>query len=359
MAASSGSTGAVEQHQGRPSGVPRRAPRRTRHDRRGQTSRRPAPRRTARLPVQQQRPVGPGRLGDRVALHPGRPQAAVRVVLQRVEVADLAARPERDLGHLAGRPHGVGRERPEPLGLGVAPPAGGQHDGAGVDLQRPVGLRLSVARQPPAVGSSARSGAWSSVSMPSAAGRGPQRGGDRVAGAVADLQQPLAGRPAAAGQPVAAVAVAGELDAEAAEPLDRPGASPASTSTSRRLAVSCELAMMSAAWIETSSSSPNAAWIPPWAFAVFDDASPSLVASSTRAPASAAPSAACRPAPPEPITSTSWQRGHRRRRLARASHPSAAVDSPARRVDHAQRHRRDEPSLLATSARRRRPGRSG
>jgi hypothetical protein len=41
-----------------------------------------------------------------------------------------------------------------------------------------------------------------------------------VAGTVADLQQALAGRSAAAGQPVAAVAVAGELDPEAAEPLD-------------------------------------------------------------------------------------------------------------------------------------------
>jgi len=47
-----------------------------------------------------------------------------------------------------------------------------------------------------------------------------QRSGDCVAGAVADLQEALAGRAAAAGEPVAAV-LAGELHAELLEPVDR------------------------------------------------------------------------------------------------------------------------------------------
>ena len=49
-----------------------------------------------------------------------------------------------------------------------------------------------------------------------------QRPGDRVPGAVADLEQPLRGRAAAAGEPVAA-ALARELDAELLEPVDRRG----------------------------------------------------------------------------------------------------------------------------------------
>ena len=46
--------------------------------------------------------------------------------------------------------------------------------------------------------------------------------------------------------------------------------------------------MTSSACTDGASSSPSAAWMPPWALAVLDDASPSLVASSTRAPVSAA-----------------------------------------------------------------------
>src|SRR5436305_6685834 len=47
-----------------------------------------------------------------------------------------------------------------------------------------------------------------------------QRSGDRVAGAVADLKEPLPGGAAAAGEAVAAV-LPGELDAELLEPGDR------------------------------------------------------------------------------------------------------------------------------------------
>ena len=66
--------------------------------------------------------------------------------------------------------------------------------------------------------------------------------------------------------------------------------------------------MTSSACTDGASSSPSAAWIPPWALAVLDDARPSLVASSTRAPVSAAASAAVSPATPEPITRTSQLR---------------------------------------------------
>src|SRR5581483_3106093 len=44
---------------------------------------------------------------------------------------------------------------------------------------------------------------------------------DRVAGPVADLQEPLGARAAAAGEAVAAVRVARELDAQLLEPVDR------------------------------------------------------------------------------------------------------------------------------------------
>ena len=53
--------------------------------------------------VQQHGAVRARRLGDRVALHRLRPRAAVRVVLERVEVARLGADVERDARHLAGR----------------------------------------------------------------------------------------------------------------------------------------------------------------------------------------------------------------------------------------------------------------
>jgi hypothetical protein len=128
-----------------------------------------------------------------------------------------------------------------------------------------------------------------------------------VAGAVADLEQALLRRAAALGEPVAAV-LAGELDAELLEPVDRACASPVSTSTSRMFAVSCELFQMSSAWSSGESSSPKEAWMPPCAFAELHDWSAPLVASATRAPARWADTAAARPEAPLPITSTSKDR---------------------------------------------------
>ena len=83
--------------------------------------------------VQENRPVGARRLGNRVALHVRRPRAAVRVVLQRVEVARLGAEVERDPRHLAGGAGMVGGELAALLGLAVAAAAGGEDDRIGLD----------------------------------------------------------------------------------------------------------------------------------------------------------------------------------------------------------------------------------
>ena len=83
------------------------------------------------------------------------------------------------------------------------------------------------------------------------------------------------------------------------------GASVVSTSTRRRSAVSCELFQTSSACCSGESSSPNAAWIPPCAFAELQDWIDPFVARATRAPAFSADTAAARPEAPLPITSTS------------------------------------------------------
>ena len=83
------------------------------------------------------------------------------------------------------------------------------------------------------------------------------------------------------------------------------GASLVSVRTSAGSAVSCELRMTSSAWISGESSSPNAAWIPPWAFAELHACSVVFVASPTRTPARSADTAAARPEAPLPMTSTS------------------------------------------------------
>jgi hypothetical protein len=70
-------------------------------------------------------------------------------------------------------------------------------------------------------------------------------------------------------------------------------------------AVSCELFQTSSAWRSGESSSPNEAWMPPWAFAELQDWRAPFVASATRAPARSAETAAARPEAPLPITSTS------------------------------------------------------
>jgi hypothetical protein len=84
-----------------------------------------------------------------------------------------------------------------------------------------------------------------------------------------------------------------------------PGASVVSTSTSRMSAVSWLERQTSAACCSGESSSPNAAWMPPCAFAELHDWIDPLAATATRAPARSADTAAASPEAPLPITSTS------------------------------------------------------
>ena len=167
--------------------------------------------------VQQHSAVCARRLRDRVALHRLGPGAAVRVVLERVEVACLGAEAERDLRHLTRRALVVRGQLPALFRLAVATAAGGQHDRAGLDLVLAAAgaparlglLELDERR----LGEGLRSGAFDHPA---------QRLRDRVAGAVADLEQSLSRRAAAAREPVAAV-IARELDAVLLEPVDRVG----------------------------------------------------------------------------------------------------------------------------------------
>src|SRR5581483_9128420 len=126
----------------------------------------------------------------RVALHVLRPRAPVRVVLERIEVARLGPELERDLRHLAGRAGMVRRELAALRGLGVAAAAGGENDRCGVHRL------IAHARRPPGLELAERT-----------VREGGDRGGldrvaqrlrDRVPGAVADLEQPLARGAAAA-----------------------------------------------------------------------------------------------------------------------------------------------------------------
>src|SRR3970040_369580 len=65
--------------------------------------------------------------------------------------------------------------------------------------------------------------------------------------------------------------------------------------------------MTPSAWISAGSSSPNAAWMPPCAFAELQAWRVVFVASPTRAPARSAETAAARPDAPLPMTSTSQE----------------------------------------------------
>ena len=109
----------------------------------------------------------------------------------------------------------VRRELTARLSLGVAPPAGAEDDGRGVDHVIPAGCppavlaRLEAAQRRVLEG---RAGA----ALPGIA----QPLGDRVPGPVADLEQPLLGGAAAAGKPVAPI-LPSELDAELLQPVDR------------------------------------------------------------------------------------------------------------------------------------------
>src|SRR5205823_2944848 len=107
------------------------------------------------------------------------------------------------------------RELAALLGDGVAPSTRSEHDRAGLDRAfadagAPVAVHLRElmerrVREARAV-----------AALPGFA----QLLRDRVAGTVADLQETLRARAAAAGEPVAAVLVARELDAELLEPVD-------------------------------------------------------------------------------------------------------------------------------------------
>ena len=80
--------------------------------------------------VQEHGAVGARRLGDRVALHVRRPRAAVRVVLERVEVARLGAEVERDLASpRRSRSGWFVESSPRSCASRVAAAAGGEDDG--------------------------------------------------------------------------------------------------------------------------------------------------------------------------------------------------------------------------------------
>ena len=206
------------------------------------------------------------------------------------ELASLGAEAHSHPGDLASRARMVRRELVALCRLAVTPTACCKHDGACLEVvlaaasapTRRVHLKLAQRRLRECV--RARPVDHSSQALR-----------DGVAGPVSDLEQPLARRAAAARKPVAAV-LARELHAVVR------------ISTSLRSAVSCELAHTSAACCSGESSSSNAAWMPPCAFAELHDCSASFVTRATRAPAASALTAAARPEAPEPTTSTSYAR---------------------------------------------------
>ncbi len=122
------------------------------------------------------------------------------MVLELVEIAGLGADAERDLSHLAGGVRVVRGELAALLRDLEAAPASGEHDSGRVEL-------VLAARGAPAVLALLERGQRAVREERAAARleRVAQRLGDRVAGAVADLEQALGARAAAAGEPVAAV----------------------------------------------------------------------------------------------------------------------------------------------------------
>src|SRR6266511_54633 len=132
--------------------------------------------------------VGARRLGDGIALHVPRPRAAVRVVLQSIEVAGFGAEIECNLGHLAGRAGMVRRELATFLGFSVAAPARRQDDGARCDLDLP--SVLAPAGGDPAAPGGAQAGQrMMGEGRSTRALEGLAQGlGDCVARAIADLE---------------------------------------------------------------------------------------------------------------------------------------------------------------------------
>ncbi len=84
------------------------------------------------------------RLRNRVALHVGRPGTAVRVVLQRVEVAHLGAEIDSDLRDFTGRTGMVRRQLAALRGDAVAPPARCEDHRRGVDHVVPAACAPAV-----------------------------------------------------------------------------------------------------------------------------------------------------------------------------------------------------------------------
>jgi hypothetical protein len=141
------------------------------------------------------------------------------MVLERVVVAHLGAEVTGEGGCLSGRAGLVGRQDAGRAGLGVTAAAGREDDRAGVE---PVDVVAAVKRRGEVAVGALEAGQRGVVVDGDAAAveLGPQRLGDGVAGAVADLQQPRHTGPTAAGEPVAAL-VAREFDADGLEPADR------------------------------------------------------------------------------------------------------------------------------------------
>ena len=148
------------------------------------------------------------------------------MVLQRVVVAQRAAELDCDARHLAGRPRSVRRERPQPPRLAEAAAACGQDDSACEHVELAARVVLALERRAEAVRRALERRQRRVVErLDPLVGRhgAAQRGRDRVAGAIAHLQQALARRAAAASKAIAAVRRAGEGDSELLEARDRVG----------------------------------------------------------------------------------------------------------------------------------------
>ena len=194
----------------------------------------------------------------------------------------------------------VRRELAALLRHAVAAAAGGEDD------RRRVELVLAAGRAPAVL---ARLERAERAVREERAGAGLERVAerlrDRVAGAVADLEQALGATRRRSGRGGSRRSRCVNSTPSSSSQWIASRASPVSTSTSRMSALSWELRQTSAACCSGESSSPNAAWIPPCALAELQAWIEPLVASPTRAPARSAETAAARPEAPLPITSTS------------------------------------------------------
>src|SRR5207302_5977921 len=125
---------------------------------------------------------------------------AVRVVLERVEIPRLGSELERELRDLPGGPGMVRRELAALLGLAPAAPASREDDRGRLELVLAAAGAPAVARRLERRERRAREGR-----DPGGLDGIAKSFRDRVPGPVADLEQALARRAAAAGETVAAV----------------------------------------------------------------------------------------------------------------------------------------------------------